>query len=128
MAECGEVCCDEDETCDTQLDQCVPCTPDCADKACGADNGCGYECDGSCSGANQFCPTYAGDGCLCLYSACDSGEVCCGENETCDLASGLCVMCTPDCADAACGDPSECGYPCDGTCADGETCVAGACE
>ena len=128
FAECGGVCCAEGEACDTQLQQCLPCTPNCAGKACGDDNGCGYECDVAC-GANQYCIPYGGVGCQCLYSPCDGGNTCCGENESCDLPSGQCEACTPDCAGKACGADSGCGYECDGPCSgNNEVCTAGICQ
>ena len=70
-----------------------PCTPDCAGKGAGADNGCGKPCPGgpcvpSCDGK----PGGAGDGC---------GGTCPG-------------ACTPSCEGQSAGAPDGCGGACEG--------------
>ncbi|MBI5524823.1 MAG: hypothetical protein HY897_00665 [Deltaproteobacteria bacterium] len=70
------------------------CTPECAGAACGASDGCGAKCDGTC----------------------EEGKVC--------NASKQCVVegCEPACAGKACGDDDGCEGKCDGTCPEGEEC------
>jgi len=147
FAECSDACCDENSSC--VAGQCVPCTPDCTDKDCGEDSGCGYDCDGACSDPNAAC--FMKSFCVCKFATCD--DICCDAGEACDVDSKQCIPCTPDCAGKDCGEDSGCGYDClgdclddnetcspfgkcecefvpcgDVCCADGESCVGGSCQ
>jgi len=74
---CADGCCGAYEEC--QDDVCVAvCQPDCADKMCGDDNGCGDPCDGSCPGEHQFCQEGQ---CACIHLQC--GDQCCGPDQDC---------------------------------------------
>jgi len=76
------------------------CTPMCAGKACGANDGCGGTC---------------------LTGSCPAGQTC---------NAGVCKTgpCSPVCTGKACGAPDGCGGTCaTGTCSAGFTCSAGSC-
>ncbi|MCB9558413.1 MAG: hypothetical protein H6707_20020 [Deltaproteobacteria bacterium] len=78
---CGSDCCAAGTTCFSG----ACCTPDCSNKACGADDGCGGTCPtGSCADPLQACTSGR---CGCLHQACLSG--CCDRHEYC--ASSGCV-------------------------------------
>ena len=100
--ECVETCncdpgCEAPERC--IANRCV-CVPTCGpDATCGTPDGCGGFCVSDCP---------------------SSGD-------ECNPDTGLCE-CVPSCpADAACGADDGCGGRCDGPCADGRSCVDGAC-
>ena len=103
--ECTNTCDEVTVTCNYPLgNSCVPlgCTGDCTGATCGADDGCGVECDGTCIN-----PT-----------------------DTCDLIGSSPIdytcVCNPDCSGASCGDDDGCGNQCDGTCGGAqESCQSG---
>jgi len=122
--ECGGVCCAADETCVDGLCTFQGCVPDCADKICGLDDGCGDPCDGPCPGANETCEAGA---CVCDGPSCGGG--CCAAGEACQ--AGVCVeACVPDCSDKLCGDSDGCEGVCDDApCEDPDAfCLFGGCE
>ncbi|MBW2732670.1 MAG: hypothetical protein JRH20_09775 [Deltaproteobacteria bacterium] len=100
LYEVSETLCDgKDNDCNSETDEPAHCcTPQCASKACGADDGCGHACaTGSCSG---------------LQDACIAGE----------------CVCQPSCIGKACGAADGCGGRCKvGFCGSNESCVAGGC-
>lgn len=109
------------------------CTPACDGKACGADNGCGGDCNAPC-GAGQICAAGPGGSrsCVCSPScvgkACGADDGCggkcsgsCPTGQTCNN-SKVCV-CAPNCSGKICGADNGCGSPCPGSCS-GKTCGA----
>ena len=86
--ECGGVCkdCAASAKCVSSGSAWICCTPDCANKACGADDGCGGILDcGSCP-SGQICDPASG----CTDDACTSGDctdVYCGD----DFNGNLCT-------------------------------------
>lgn len=106
----------------------VPCTADCAGKACGPD-GCGGICgtcdDGdSCNVGTGQCVAFCGNSCEGSCGPCPSNS---SQSLTC-TSSGICkcnASCTPDCSGKACGDDG-CGGSC-GPCNANSVCtVAGS--
>lgn len=113
---------------------CQACNPTCANKACGASDGCGGTCN---TGSGCCTPTCGGkicgaaDGC---GGACNAGSGCCtplcggklcgaadGCGGTCGAGSGCC---TPNCNILLCGQPDSCG----GICQPGSGCCAPNCN
>lgn len=100
---CDEVCAEYGDCCEDvcdwcpELAQCSGCTPDCVDKLCNDDNGCGVAC------------------------GCEETMQCC-EDGTCAVDCGGCV---PNCTAKACG-PDGCDGSC-GECQAGTNCVNGVC-
>ena len=84
FVECGDVCCDEGETC---VDgECVLADyPQCEGAMCGADDGVGGLCDGPCPGDNEICSLFE---CVCEFEECE--DVCCDEVESC--VDGECTL------------------------------------
>ncbi|MBM4395055.1 MAG: hypothetical protein FJ087_05140 [Deltaproteobacteria bacterium] len=148
---CGSVCGTCTNPCTGEPDNSVcvdglcttPCCPDCAGKACGADNGCGVACgpaDGiaPCDDGNP-CTDDACDAVIgCVTSSRDDGE--CGPG-SCDgttwtppptCRAGVCQPGTPE----ACTSPNACNAAeCNGQLGcvlhpvdDGTRCGDGACE
>lgn len=110
------------------------CTPDCTGKACGADNGCGAKCSGTCDTGKE-CVNYQ-----CIVSGCTpacDGKFC-GEDdgcegkctdcenvdETCNLDTFVCeaTTCEGDCTDKFCGEDDGCGFNCTDCATAGESC------
>ena len=112
---------------------CTGCTPDCVGKACGASDGCGATCSGTCAaGVCMFNTTAGAYQCIVTCTPTCAGKVCgddgCGGScgtcttGTCN-ATGQCVAsCTPSCAGKVCGGDG-CGGSC-GTCDTGMMCNA----
>ena len=89
-------------------------------RGCTSDEECPSAATG---GAVPFCELANSDSCL---LRCDGGQSC-PDGMTC-VESTFCVYvkpCTPNCADAVCGD-NGCGGSC-GDCSSGETCEGGQC-
>ena len=99
---------------------------DCADRERCKDGVCvAIECTHS-----GDCPSgkYCVDGFCINNVACQSDADCVDPTPVCDLDSGLCVDCVPDCIGKCCGQDG-CGAACDDNCADtGQTCNDQSCE
>lgn len=109
-----------------EVDDQAACTPDCACKTDGADDGCGGTCqNGVCEGCCQDSVCLPGT----EASACGTGGFACQEcNVGQECVDGTCdpVSCTPLCDGKVCGSDG-CGGEC-GTCETGQVCDAtGAC-
>ena len=116
-----------------------PCEPDCTDKLCTDDDGCGTACgcadellccdDGSCAAecggacepdcADKLCTDDDGCGVAC---GCTDELLCCDDGACAAECGGACE---PDCEGKICGDDG-CGSSC-GDCADGEFCIMNLC-
>lgn len=110
-----------------------PCTPNCDGKSCGASNGCGGECDGTCPTGLTCKEVMPGDfQCVCVPN-CDrkvcGDDRCGGSCGTCTSGKvcqwGGCV-CIDDCSDKQCGI-NDCGENVCGTCPTGQFCEDGSC-
>ena len=85
---CFGVCCAPDQDC-VDGECTYLCEPDCADKVCEEDDGCGNPCFGPCVEGVSVCdPCFPGPICDCLFEAC--GDGCCLEGEVC--VEGACVI------------------------------------
>jgi hypothetical protein len=111
------------------------CVPACTNKACGADDGCGKRCNGTCAGGTcqngYCCSCTAGQQCCqgtCTTLATDQLSCgLCGNACTAGMScvGGACGICTPNCTAKTCGS-NGCGGSC-GTCAAGTACFGGTC-
>ncbi len=121
---CFGECCAPDQDCVDGVCAFL-CEPDCTDKYCGEDDGCGNPCFGPCVEGVSVCDAcFPGPVCECLFTPC--GDGCCAAGEVC---TGALECCVPDCAGKLCGADDGCGGLCDGLCLDctERTCEAGAC-
>jgi hypothetical protein len=86
------------------------CTPSCAaDAVCGSSDGCGEDCNGSCTGGATCIHDGAAD-----YCQCPTGQA---------YENGACV-CAPKCnASSRCGESDGCNGTCAGACGCSETCT-----
>lgn len=120
---CGGSCgdCDGDFVCEEGA--CVPPPPECGDMVCDERESC-VECPidcGFCCG-NGACAPEQGENCATCPGDCE-----CAEGDVCDFELRACAApCRPMCDGLQCG-PDGCGGSCGG-CADGQACgAAGVC-
>ena len=141
---CSTITC-SDKTCSDGLEGSCPglLQPDCNNNQimCGASlNGCncgtcdtGYYCNGGVCSRSCLASDCGLRECGTLPGRIDCGETFCGlctiQGETCNITSGVCFQCIPDCTNRNCGVDPVCGSSC-GTCNTliGEYCnLAGSC-
>lgn len=114
---------------------CENCTGDCQGKACGEDDDCGNQCDGTCTNAPaNYCVDTTTRRSFDQTGTCDTNSYQCDYNPQdktctygCNTDTGTCNNCTADCIEKGkeCGD-NGCGGSC-GTCEGDQECQNNKC-